>query len=98
MDMFKRKKEIGSKRGPTREEYANVTPIVDTRYSDTETEARALGVLEERMLKKIERAVDRFLQSPEIEDLAQFNDFVLRTYLKLPARLRATQSGRIFLI
>jgi hypothetical protein len=94
--MLKRKKDAGSQREPTRIEYANVIPIVDSRYASREESDRALASLEGKTKKRVERAVDRFLSSPGIEDLGQFNDLVLRAYLKLPARIRETQQGRTF--
>ncbi|PJE76650.1 hypothetical protein COV05_03650 [Candidatus Uhrbacteria bacterium CG10_big_fil_rev_8_21_14_0_10_48_16] len=94
--MLKRKETAGNFRVPTREEYANVIPIVDTRYTDRGMEEKALSALEAKTIKQVERAVDRFLSSPEIEDLGKFNDHILRAYLKLPARIRETQQGKIF--
>lgn len=94
--MLKRKEGVGAFREPTREEYANVIPIVDSRYANRDMEEQALAALEGKTIKQIERAVSRFLASPEIEDLGKFNDLIFRAYLKLPARIRETQQGKIF--
>lgn len=94
--MLKRRKIVDAFREPTKVEYANVIPLADSRYASQEDVERALANLDERTLKRVEKAVSQFLASPEIEDLGKFNDLVLRAYLKLPARIRETQQGQVF--
>lgn len=94
--MLRRKKQVDTFREPTRTEFANIIPLTDSRYASQEDSERVLKDLEERTMNRIKKAVERFLSSPEIEDLAKFNDLILRAYLKLPARVRETQQGPVF--
>ena len=94
--MLRRKEGASLRRKPSREEYGEVVAVVGSSYPNSEAETRALGKLESGMRKLMERAVEAFLHSAENEDLAKFNDVMLRAFLKLPERVRQTSQGSVF--
>jgi hypothetical protein len=94
--MLRRKEGISSVKKPSREEYAKVIPVLVSCESASKEEQEVLRTLEDKMKKQMERAVDTFLHSAELEDLAKFNDLMLRSFLRLPTHIRETQNGKLF--
>gem|GEM_PF-5223868 len=94
--MLKRKENVGPYRKPSREEYAKVHPIEARRYRSRSESKEALKNFDRDLKQEVRKAVELFLKSESIEDLAKFNDVVLRMFMQIPTNLRVQKSGREF--